>query len=301
MINKAIILAGGKSTRTYPFTLDRPKGLLKVCNIPIIEYTLKQLQNFIKEIFIVVNYKEEMIIDYFRKNNMGFDIIFIHQNETIGTGNAILEAKEALKNKTLILNGDDIYSKKDIEQCIKCEDYSVLGQKVNTPERFGILQTDNKNYLKKLVEKPKEYVGDLANIGVYTLDNKIFDCNIQISTRGEYEITDYVSYLAQNNKVKVHQANDLWIPIAYPIDLYKANFILFDKLGYKELLLGKNCQISKNISFKGKNIIENNVIIEDNVKIENSIICDGSIIKRGENIKNAIVTNNVKLEFRNLL
>ena len=98
----------------------------------------------------------------------------------------------------------------------------------NHPEKYGVLIEDGDDFLEKIIEKPKEYVGNLINAGLYKFTPDIFKNISQIkkSPRGEYEITDAISYLAKNKKVKIKKIKDCWIDFGNPGDVLKfSNFL----------------------------------------------------------------------------
>jgi dTDP-glucose pyrophosphorylase len=89
----------------------------------------------------------------------------------------------------------------------------MLCAPVTEPEKFGIATTRSDGSLERLVEKPKGMTGEqLANAGVYTFPPDVFDIELTLSPRGEYEITQYVSELATRGRVMVERAG-FWLPI----------------------------------------------------------------------------------------
>src|SRR3989338_4928511 len=122
---QALILAAGKGTRTSPLTLTRPKPLLKIAGKTIIEHNLTQLQGIVNEAIIVVGYLGEMILQRLGTRFGKINLSYVLQEKLEGTGNAVLSAKDKLKEKFIVMNGDDFYSKKDIEKCLKHR-YCVL-------------------------------------------------------------------------------------------------------------------------------------------------------------------------------
>ena len=110
---KAVILVAGKSTRTHPLTLSKPKPLLKIANTTLLEYNLNQLDGLVEEVILVVGYKKEMIKDMFGDSFKKVKITYVEQIEQNGTGGALLSVKNHLKGKFLVMNGDDLFSKKD--------------------------------------------------------------------------------------------------------------------------------------------------------------------------------------------
>ena len=111
---QAVIFSAGKSTRTYPMTLTKPKPLLKVLDKTIIEHTLNTLNNLIDEAVIIVGYKKEMIMKKIGTKYKNIKITYIIQKKQNGNGAALFLAKDYLKKKFLVMNSDDLFSKKDI-------------------------------------------------------------------------------------------------------------------------------------------------------------------------------------------
>lgn len=264
---QCVILAAGKSTRTYPLTVTRPKALLKIVNKTILEHTLDNLTGLVDEVIVIVGFKKEMIIDYFGDKYNGIRLIYVEQKEQKGTGHALLQAKDLVKDRFLMLNGDDLYSKDDLKKCLE-KKYCVLVKEVENPERFGILKTDGK-LVKKIIEKPQEYISNLANCQAFVLDKSIFDIELNKTSRGEYEVTDYVNALAKIEDIEYVIVKDYWQPIGYPWNILEANSHFLKLIKTK---------------------IENNVVIEDNVHIKGEVIIGkGTIIKSGTYIEGPVI------------
>ena len=96
---QAVILAAGKSTRTHPLTLTRPKPLLKVANKAILEYNLKAIQDIVDEVILVVGYKKDMIKDFISKNFPKLNVKFVEQKEQLGTGHAYKKKNHRFSNE----------------------------------------------------------------------------------------------------------------------------------------------------------------------------------------------------------
>jgi bifunctional UDP-N-acetylglucosamine pyrophosphorylase/glucosamine-1-phosphate N-acetyltransferase len=111
----------------------------------------------------------------------------------------------------LVLNGDDLYGAADLEDLARCE-AGVLVHPVDEPRRFGIAFLRSDGTLEKLVEKPNLEGTHLANTGAYAFPRTVFDIELSLSARGEYEITDYLSTLAARRSVQVISTR-FWLPI----------------------------------------------------------------------------------------
>ena len=136
---QAVILAAGKSTRTYPLTVNKPKPLLPVANKTIMEHNLDALNGLVDEAIIVVNFEKEQIIKKFGKRYKALKLTYVTQKTANGTGGAVLAAKSKIKNRFIVMGGDDIFAKNDIKRCIKHK-YSILAQETKTPEKLNLLK-----------------------------------------------------------------------------------------------------------------------------------------------------------------
>ncbi|MBI2658099.1 NTP transferase domain-containing protein [Candidatus Woesearchaeota archaeon] len=285
---QAVILAAGKSTRTYPLTLTRPKPLLKAANRTLLEHNLGSLDGLADEVIIIVGYKKEMIKKRIGSMYKNIKIRYAEQENQLGTGNALLAAEKYIKGSFVCLYGDDIYSKKDFRNVMKNR-YSILVQKVKNPGAFGVV-LEKDNILTSLVEKPKKFISDLANAGLYKFDKRIFSIikKLKKSKRGEYELTDAVKSLARQEKVYC-VASKGWMPIGYPWDLLKADMFLRKNKNS----IGSNARISGKVK---NSSIGNGCIIEGQVK--NSVVMDGTIIDENSVVENSVIGENVHLSGR---
>ena len=130
---QAVILAAGKGTRMEPLTLTRPKVLLKFAGKNMLEHNLEQLVGLVSEVLIVIGYKGEMICKEIGDSFKGMKIKYVWQRNQNGPGGALMLCARKLKDKFIVLNGDDFYSAKDIKKCLKYE-FCVMGAKVKSPE-----------------------------------------------------------------------------------------------------------------------------------------------------------------------
>jgi bifunctional UDP-N-acetylglucosamine pyrophosphorylase/glucosamine-1-phosphate N-acetyltransferase len=304
---QAVIMAAGKSTRTWPLTLTKPKPLLKVMNKEIIKHNLDALQGLVGEVIIIVGFKKEMIIEEIGHKYGKLKIRYAEQKTQLGTGHALKYVEKLIKGKFIVMGGDDIFSKKDIKACLRHK-YAVLGCKVEDPGRFGVFVVKGKE-VKKVVEKPKKFVSDIANAGLYVFDKSVFKFKLRKSQRGEYEIIDYINALIKKERVVCENVKGRWLSVGYPWDLIEANSVLVSEM--KNDIKGK---VEKNVIVKGKlkagkgtkilsgTYIKGNVIIGENCLIGpncylrgNTSIGNGCHIGQAVEIKNSIIMDNAKV------
>lgn len=280
---QAVILGAGKSTRTYPLTLTRPKPLLKVANKTILEHNLDNLNGIVDEAILVVGYKKDMIKKFFGNKYKNIKLKYVEQNEQLGTGHAVSIVESYIKDRFLLLMGDDTYSKWDIKNCIKNR-YSILTAKVDDPQSFGVIVEKN-GIVINFVEKPKTFISSLANAALYCMDKKIFTYLSQIkkSERNEFELPDALRLLSKKEKIYCVESKQ-WLSIGYPWDLLKADKILRKNKN----LIGKNSKIYGKIY---NSSVGDKCIIKG--KVKNSVIMDNSVIEKDSVVEESVIGENV--------
>lgn len=305
-MQKAIILAAGKSTRTYPLTLTRPKALLKIGNRTILSVLLDGLNDIVKEVILVVGHKKEMIQKAFGNTYKNLTIHYVEQKEQKGTGHALLQAEKYVGNESFfVIGGDDYFEARDLQQLAK-QSPAILCQEVEHPEQYGVVIADEKQQLLALEEKPKKPKSKLVNTGCYVLDQSIFPLlkKLKPTQRKEYELTDAVQAFARMKPVHVVKALH-WQPITYPWHLLDANKNLLHKITFKNLgviekgvtihgaveigkgtllksgtyiegpaMIGEHCAIGPNCYIRAETTLGSHVKVGNAVEIKNSIIGD---------------------------
>jgi UDP-N-acetylglucosamine diphosphorylase / glucose-1-phosphate thymidylyltransferase / UDP-N-acetylgalactosamine diphosphorylase / glucosamine-1-phosphate N-acetyltransferase / galactosamine-1-phosphate N-acetyltransferase len=223
----AIILAAGKGTRMKSLTENTPKPMILFQKKPILEHLLTELKKAgVKETIIVVGYKKEKIINYFKNCFGGIKIKYVIQKNQKGTGHALLLCKKQSQKKFMVLNGDVIVKAGFIRKIIQEHENEalVVGRTEKKPWNFGVIEKKGK-LLQKINEKPprKKCKSNLVNTGVYCFTKTIFDAleKVKESQRKEIEITCAVNILAEKNGVRVIKTGSKIIDIGTPQDLKK--------------------------------------------------------------------------------
>ena len=214
MIEKGIILAGGKGTRMSPLTKAVNKQLLPIYDKPLIFYPLSilMLAN-IKDILIIVNKGQ---LDQYKKiipngDNLGIKITYKEQPSPKGLPDAFILGEKFIgkSNVALILGDNFFYGQNLTKNLINSAKLSrgakVLLHKVAKPELFGVAKINNKNKIIFIKEKPKKYLSDLAITGLYFYDNQVLQMAAELkpSSRGELEITDLNRIYLEHQQLRV--------------------------------------------------------------------------------------------------
>lgn len=307
---KAVLFAAGKSTRTYPLTLTRPKPLLPIANKPIVKHQIEALPPSVDEVILVVGYRHEMIRESLGESYDGRKIRYVNQEEQRGTGHALLQCESVIDEPFMAFNGDDLYHPTDIAALAGLEQ-GALCKTVPDPSRFGVFVLNDDGAVAQVIEKPVEPVSDLANIGAYKLNPSIFEVlhATPESSRGEIEITSAIETLAQQVRFVAHPIEGYWLSIGYPWDLLDANEALLAELEEDIqgevspaahitgiVSIGRGTIIRPGVVIDGPAIIGENCSIGPNAWIRpNSAIGDNCKIGQGSEIKGSILFNGAKV------
>ena len=219
-------MAAGKGTRMSPLTETILKVLIPINGKPFLWYVINNLhQAGITDICLIVSYMKEKIAKFLKDYNI--KVTLIEQPEPKGTGQAVKLAQPFTKGEDfIVLGGDNLWSANDIKE-IASRKQAISGLKVSNPEKYGVLVAKD-DKLAQIHEKPKEFVGDLINTGLYKFTPRIYDMLVQIrlSPRGEYELTDALNVLAQQGNIEVIAIKDYWLDLGTIEDIKKIeNFL----------------------------------------------------------------------------
>ncbi len=266
---KAVIMAAGKSTRTYPLTLTRPKPLLPVANRPIIEHQLEALPEVVESVVLVVGYRHEMIRERLGDRFGRLAIEYVMQEEQKGTGHAILQCARVIDGPFLAMNGDDLFDPADLARLAATVD-SALVKEVEDPQLYGIYEVTEGDRVVRLVEKPVEVFSHLANVGAYHFSPSIFDMlrSTAPSERGEIEITSAIQMLADRGVFRVVEMEGYWLPIGYPWHLLDANAYFLEN--FLEPL--RHGQVSEKAHLSGPVAVGAGSVIKPGVVIEGPVL-----------------------------
>lgn len=294
---KLIIPMAGKGTRLRPHSHTTPKPLLPVAGTSIVE---RIVQTFSKTINRTINEIVFVLGDFgpeVEKNlaemsaRQGAAASFYKQDVARGTAHAVYCAAEKLSGEVIVVFADTLF---DTQTKVEVEgaDSVIWLKQVEDPSRFGVaVQTDGR--ISGFVEKPKEFISDLAIIGVYyfksgeALKEKI-EYLIEHNVTGhgnEYQLTDAIDALLKEGKVFKSATVDEWLDCG-TIPAWLDTSI--------EIVKKENVSIDKT-AYPGCKIIEP-VYIGKNVTISNSTVGPNASLGAGSTITNSTIVNSIVLD-----
>lgn len=217
---QAVILTAGRGKRMKHLTAEKNKNMLAIRGKSLLKYKLDLLPKEINEIVFVIGYHGDEIKKQFGKKYKGIKISYVVQERLNGTGGAVHKAKKLIKDKFLVIYGDDLYARKDIEKIIKF-DLAVLAKEVKDVTKFGILKTDKNGNLTEIIEKPKFSKVKLAAIGLFMLNRNFFKYKLVSIGGGEFGLPQTLATMTKEHNIKIIKATH-WLPVGRPEDLEKA-------------------------------------------------------------------------------
>lgn len=312
---KALVLAGGKGTRLRPFTFTLAKQLVPVANRPVLFRVLDAIvEAGITDIGIVVGDTAEQIKGAVGDGSRwGAKVSYILQDQPLGLAHAVLVAEEFLGNEPFVMFlGDNIIQGgiSGLAEHFAANvgaglwDAQIVLKRVENPAAFGVAVVEEGRVVR-LVEKPKEPVGNLALVGIYMFNHHVLEAvrEIKPSRRGELEITDAIQWLVERGyRVYPYIHRGWWIDTGKMEDMLEANRLLLETIEPKiEGVVDTSSKISGRVVIeKGAEIVGSKIcgpaIIGGRTKVVNSYIGPFTAISRGCQIVDCEITNTIVME-----
>lgn len=304
----------GMGKRMRPHTLTTAKPLIPIAGKPIVQRLVEDIaataNEPIEEIAFIVNPNfgadtEAMLIDVAAK--LGATGKIYHQHEALGTAHAILAAQEALKGNVFVAFADTLI--KANFKIDAAKDAIVWTQKVADPSQFGVVHLAADGEILGMIEKPKEFVSDLAIIGIYYFkDGENLRKELQylidnnINSKGEYQLTDAMENM-RNKGLKFYcDQVEEWLDCGNKDATVYTNQRMLEIKKDTEILVSKNftninsiivspCYIGDGVTLINS-VVGPHVSIESDATIEHSVISN-CIIREQTVIKDSNITNSI--------
>lgn len=311
---KIIIPMAGMGKRMRPHTLTVPKPLIPVAGKPIVQRLAEDITRVCneqpEEIAFIIGPAFGPEVEGMLKQvaaNLNAKGSIWYQDEALGTAHAIMCAKECLDGKVVVAFADTLF-KADFKMDTAQEGI-IWVQKIEDPRAFGVVKVNDQNVITDFVEKPQEFVSDLAIIGIYyfrdganlrkelqyLLDNNIRD-------KGEFQLTNALENMKQKGVKFAPGKVTEWLDCGNKDATVYTNQRVLEFLRGDATLRGKNihldnavivepCFIGDNVSVKNA-VIGPHVSLGNNTQVSGSVITN-SIVQQNSKITNKVVTNSM--------
>jgi glucose-1-phosphate thymidylyltransferase len=291
---KIIIPMAGMGKRMRPHTLTIPKPLIPIAGKPIVQHLCEEIAKVvdskIDEIaFVVGRFGEQTEKELVQiAENIGAKGSIYYQDEALGTAHAVFCAEKSLQGPVIIAFADTLF--KAQFNLDKNADAVIWVNHVKNPESFGVVETDTNGTITRFIEKPKNFVSDLAIIGIYYFkdgQNLRNELSILIENKhlvnGEYQLTDVLENMKNKQLIFKHAAVTEWLDCGNKDATVNTN---------QRILFHTGNSISKNSEIINSTIIPPCFIGTD-CKISNSIIGPYASIGNKCEISHSIMENSI--------
>ena len=302
----------GRGSRLRPHTLTTPKPLLPVGGKPIVQRLVEDITKVCGEpvdeiAFIIGDFGAEVEQNLVKvAESLGAKGSIYYQEEALGTAHAILCAKDSLKGNVVVAFADTLF-RADFK-LDNAADGIIWVNQIDDPSAFGVVKLNENNIITDFVEKPTEFVSDLAIIGIYYFkDGQYLKNELQylidnnINEKGEFQLTNALENMKQKGTKFVPGKVDEWLDCGnYKATVYTnqrvLEFIKNDVKPHSSLvntnsIIIQPCFIGANVKLTNS-VVGPHVSIGDNVEISNSII-ENTIIQSNSKIKKANITDSM--------
>jgi len=230
---RALLLAAGYGTRLKPYTTKKPKSLMEIRGIPLLEYWLKNLENAgCEAVLINTHYLAEQIEEFLISRKISkMRIETVYEKDLLGTAGTLKRNICFFENKIGLLIHSDNYTNLQIDNLVNFHEYNqndtiltMVTFKPDNPKTCGMVQVDSNNILIDFEEKPEKPKGSIANGAIYAFDSKFLN---------ELKDLDSISDFSKDiicqfkGRIQTYFTNNILIDIGNPKSLEKARKTIF--------------------------------------------------------------------------
>ncbi|KAK2972309.1 hypothetical protein RJ640_014367 [Escallonia rubra] len=298
---KALILVGGFGTRLRPLTLSVPKPLVEFANKPMILHQIEALKAIgVTEVVLAINYQPEIMLNFLKEfeRKLNIKITCSRETEPLGTAGPLALAREILIDDCgepfFVLNSDVIcdYPFEEMIRFHKSHggEASLTVTKVDEPSKYGVVvMEETTGKVEKFVEKPKLFVGNKINAGVYLLNPSVLD---RIELRPTSIEKEIFPSIAAEEKLYAMVLHGFWMDIGQPKDYITGLRFYLDSLRKKcssKLAVGSNVI--------GNVLVDESAVIGDGCLIGPDVaIGPGCVIEAGVRLSRCTVMRGVRVK-----
>ncbi|XP_042378674.1 probable mannose-1-phosphate guanylyltransferase 1 [Zingiber officinale] len=308
---KALILVGGFGTRLRPLTLSFPKPLVDFANKPMILHQIEALKDVgVTEVILAINYQPEVMISFLKdfEDKLGIKITCSQETEPLGTAGPLALARGKLADGSgepfFVLNSD-VISEYPFAELIRFHrshggEATIMVTKVDEPSKYGVVVMDDESgRVDRFVEKPKIFVGNKINAGIYLLNPSVLD---RIDLRPTSIEKEVFPKIASEKLLYAMVLPGFWMDIGQPKDYITGLRLYLDSLRKKSstklaagphiignvlihetAVIGQGCLIGPDVA------IGPGCVIESGVRLSRCTVMRGVRIKKHTCVSSSII------------
>jgi dTDP-glucose pyrophosphorylase len=296
------ILAAGRGTRMRPFSDWTPKPAFPICKRKLIAYQIDQMSSLgIYDIeVLVVNRGFEITRLLGDGAEFGVRLRYVEQTQMLGIAHAVGCLEPHIDQPFLLFLGDIFFVARDLAEMPRLlaeqGGGAVLATKLE-PDREAIRRNfsvvlDERNFVTRVVEKPRHPATKLKGVGLYLFDVAIFDAvrrTPRTAMRDEYELTDSIQVLiGDGHPVRVASVVDDDVNVTTPDDLLDVNLRHAKNVPAAQLT-GAGCRIHPGATIENS-VLGNNVVVQHPIRIRDSLLLDDTVVASRTALERVVMT-----------
>ncbi len=320
---QAVVLVGGEGTRLRPLTLETPKPMVPVMNMPFLERTLRRLKEAgIDDVILPAGYLPEAITSYFGDGSwLGMRLRFVIEATPLGTAGALKNVEQFIDGPFFVLNGDVLTS---LDLRAMLADHQRTGGlatihliHADDPSAFGVVVHDSSGRILDFIEKPPrdQAPSNEVNAGTYLLEREVLDA-IPAGRPVSIERETFPALIAAGRPLYAYTTDDYWIDLGRPEAYLAAHRHIFDNtmpLGVVPgvdgpgrdavppsavrgpIFVGNGCRIAPDAVVGPYTVLGDNCEIGPGAVVADSLLWDGVVVGAGAHLNTAIVASRARI------
>jgi mannose-1-phosphate guanylyltransferase len=320
---QAVVLVGGEGTRLRPLTLETPKPMVPVMNVPFLERTLVRLKEAgIDDVILPAGYLPDAITRYFGDGSrLGLNIRYVIEETPLGTAGALKNVQEFITGPFFVLNGDVLTSLDLRAMRANHEKKGGIASlhliRVDDPSAFGCVVHDPSGRISAFVEKPKreEAPTDEVNAGTYLLEAEVLDA-IPAGRPVSIERETFPQLIAAGKPLYAYTTTDYWIDLGKPEAYLASHRHIFDgtmPLGLQPgadgpgakgvppsaiippVFVGRNVRVAPDAKIGPYTVLGDDCEVGSGASVADSLLWDSVVVEAGATLDGAIVASRARI------
>lgn len=300
---RAILLAAGEGARLRPFTLSKPKPMVRVANKPIAQYAIEALvENGVRDITLVVGYRRTKVQSYFGDGGrFGARLTYAFQEALVGTAHALTVAGEP-DDDFLVVAADNLVQPSLLAELLStgASSPAIVLHRAPNPSRYGVVET-REDLVTRIVEAPQTPTGDWVSTGIYLFPRRFFKEIEGLVQDGRFTMPEVVGAMIEGGeRIRAVRTSQAWSDAVYPWDLLRLHAEMLRGVeppmdlprsvhAEPPVLVGDGATLGPNVVLGAGTCIGRNVEIGAGTIIENSVIYDDACIGPASVLRNTII------------